>query len=237
MPANGGRTRIGGPALLPPGETWPLQRWPLAEVKRWPDYARNEVDQARTRGHVRDEGTDLVMPLSFLFQVDLVELRDERLPSEGLLLFFASVATDAPDSRFAKRVASAVRYVAGDLREAAQPPTSDPFPQEALLLRPERRVAFNLPWEDAEQAQSKLAGKARERFKAMCDPKDALFPAPADECAGLMPPSGHIALLRLIDHTELGFSVGDASWVTFTISEQDLAARKFDGACASVYVG
>jgi hypothetical protein len=46
-----------------------------------------------------------------------------------------------------------------------------------------------------------------------------------------------VALLRLHEHDEIGFYVGDASWLTFAIPAPDLAARRFMAARASCFIG
>ena len=174
-----GATRLGGPALLPRPEAWPVHRWSFSEVEGWPDYAREDLARARARGEVREQGGELLMPLSFLCQVDLAESRAERLPQRGVMLFFASVTTDVANPRFAKRVASAVCVVdPNGCIEVAQPPTPDPFPDGVVALRPERRVYFELPWEELQRVQARLAGPSLARFDAMCVPGDALLPHP-----------------------------------------------------------
>jgi hypothetical protein len=52
-----------------------------------------------------------------------------------------------------------------------------------------------------------------------------------------MPPFGDIALLRLHADPRAGFYVGDATWLTFSISELDLRARRFEAVRASVFIG
>lgn len=52
-----------------------------------------------------------------------------------------------------------------------------------------------------------------------------------------MPPPGEVALLRVHEQDDIRFFVGDASWITFSIPEDDLRERRFDGARASVFIG
>jgi hypothetical protein len=240
-----GMSRLGGMPDAPPGLDWPCQRWPLAEVEVWPDFAREQVAAARARDQVRDEDGHLVMPLSFLAQIDLAEVRacdpEERLPERGLLLFFASMTTDIEERLFAKRVASAVRFVgapAAELRPLPPPPMPDPAPTGVVALRAERRLHCELTWEEGEALRRKLPAAACEGLlRVTSGPADALFPAPMDECNGPMPPPGEIALLRVVEHDEIGIYIGDASWVTFAIPEGDLRARRFEGARAGVFIG
>lgn len=223
----------------------PRHRWPLDEVARWPDYARDAVAEARAKGEVRDEGDALVMPLSFVMQLDLAEVRaldpEARLPARGLLLFFASSGTDVADARFAKRVASAVRWIdapRASLRTHSQPPTPDPYPSAAVALRLERRVHLDLSWEARTALLARVASpSARAWIEGATEPCDAVFPAAAEECVGPMLPDGWVSVLRVVDHGELGLHVGDASWVTFATPREDLDATRFDGACASVFIG
>jgi hypothetical protein len=192
----------------------------------------------------REEEADLAMPLSFLFQVDLAELPDcverDALPGSGLLAFFASTTTDTPDPRFAKRVASTVLFVpdTGNLVATSQPPTPDPWPSRPLTLRAERRLYAELPWEEKQALRARTDPAVMHRFEnEVCRRRDALFPRPSDESAGPIPPSGEVALARLMEHDELDFFVGDASWLTFCLPRADLAMQRFENARASVYVG
>jgi hypothetical protein len=216
-----------------------MHRWPRADVETWPDYARADLQRALAQGTVREDTTGFAMALPFLCQVDLAEARAEGLPDHGVLHFFAAVTTDVADPLFAKRVASAVVYVdTPPERGIAQPPTPDPFPSSAVALRPERRVHFELPWEEVERIHGRLAEAARSRFDALCAPVDALLPGPpTEESAGPMPPTGEVALLRLVSHDELGLVIGDSSWLTFAIPAADLAGLRFEAARASVFVG
>lgn len=208
--------RIGGEPLLPPDTAWPVHRWPLAEVETWPDYARDELELARAKGAVHDEGDELVMPLPFLALVDLAGIAhgDDRLPDTGLLLFFAATLTNVADERFAKRVAAAVLYVEDATSATARPHpvTADPPPGKTRALRAQ---PVDEPRRDVH----------------------ALLPAREDELAGPMPPPGYVALLRLHEDPGAELFIGDASWLTFVIAEDDLRARRFDRACASVFIG
>jgi hypothetical protein len=242
--ARSSRSRIGGGAELGPGVEWPLQRWLLSEVQTWPEYARNEVKTALERGTASERGNELVMPLSFLFQIELAEVppSDETalLPRSGLLSFFASIATDLPDPRYAKRVAGAVLYESNVSRlvHTPQPPTGDPYPSRALGLRFERQLCADLPWEEKQALAMRNESRIVKRFEnEVCALRDSLLPRPSEECAGPMPPLGEIALARLLEHDELELFIGDASWVTFSIPEADLRAHRFENACAAVYVG
>jgi hypothetical protein len=244
-PPRVGMSRLGGMPDVPPDFAWPCRRWPLDEVAAWPDFAQADLTRARSRGQVRDEDGYLVMPLPFLGQIDLEAVRavdrEARLPARGLLLFFASVTTDVEDPRFAKRVASAVVHVAEPreaLRPREVPPMPDPPLTGTLALRFERRLALNLPWEDGEALRERTPAKDHAALaEATSIPRDALFAVPMEECQGPMPPEGEVALLRLIEHDEIGFLVGDASWVTFAIPEADLRANRFEAARASVFIG
>jgi hypothetical protein len=244
-PPRVGMSRLGGMPDVPPDFAWPCHRWPLDEVAAWPDFAQADLTRARSRGQVRDEDGHLVMPLPFLGQIDLAAVRafdpEARLPARGLLLFFASVTTDVEDPRFAKRVASAVVHVA-EPREALRPMATPPMPDSLLTgtiaLRCERRLALDLSWEDGDALRERTPAKNHAALsEAIGVPRDALFAAPMEECQGPMPPEGEVALLRVIEHHEIGFFVGDASWVTFAIPEADLRAGRFEAARASVYIG
>lgn len=238
-------TRLGGAPDVPPGFAWPCHRWPRAEVAGWPDYALADLARARAAGQVADDGDDVVvMPLSYLATIDLAALRachaDARLPATGRLLLFASVATDVPDARFAKRVAAAVIHVdaAMALTPMAQPPTCDPFPPTTIGLRPAPRLDLALTFEDEQALLARLTDdRQRAGVRAALTRSHALLPAPADELAGPMPPPGWVALARLVDDPAAGFTVGDASWLTFAIPEADLAAGRWAAACASVFIG
>lgn len=239
-----GGTRIGGGADAPADFDWPCCRWPLKEVADWPDHAQAMVADARAKSQVRDEDGHLVMPLSFLMQVDLGEAsafdRDHALPQRGLLLFFASIATDVEDPLFAKRVASEVRWIdcpRSALRTHAQPPTPDPFPTSALCLGLERRLHLELDWDDCQALFQRVTPPQRAFLERATSRTDALLVATLEECNGPMPPAGEVAILRLMDHAELGVYVGDASWLTFAIPRGDLEARRFESARASVFIG
>lgn len=240
-----GMSRLGGMPDVPPDFTWPCHRWPLADVATWPDFAQDEIVKARGLGQVRDEDGCLVMPLSFVAQIDLEAVRacdlEQRLPARGVLLFFASVTTDIEDPLFAKRVASAVVHVDAPrelLRPMETPPMPDPPLTGLLALRAERQLAVDLSWEDAEALRARTPDAVYEAFaKLTSTPRDALFAAPMDECQGRMPPAGEVALLRVLEHDEIGFFVGDASWVTFAVPEAALRAGHFEAARASVFIG
>lgn len=238
------RSRIGGGVELAHDVAWPSQRWPLAEVASWPDFARDEATEAIAGGLAREENGELVMPLSFLCQLDLADVprtpESARLPASGLLAFFASITTDIPDPRFAKRVASAVLYApdGAELVHTEQPPTPDPYPSQALSLRVERRLYAELPWEELQGMRQRTDPAVMQRFEAeVCNRGDALLPCPTSEAVGPMPPPGQIALARIMEHHELELFIGDASWVTFCVPEADLAALRFENAGGSVYVG
>lgn len=241
-----GETRIGGGADAPEGFEWPCQRWPLTVVARWPEYSVRMVNDARAKGQARDEDGHLVMPLSFLMQVDLATVRahdaERRLPERGLLLFFASSGTDIEDSLFGKRVASAVRFVDAPreaLRNHAQPPTPDPFPTSAIALRPERRLSLSLSYEDLQEIHGRVTTPAQKKFlmDATTEGLDALLATATEEINGLMPPAGEVALARIVDHADVELFIGDASWLTFSMPIDDLAALRFESARASVYIG
>lgn len=240
-----GMSRLGGAPDVPPDFAWPCHRWSLAEVAAWPDFALEALARSRARGQVRDEDGHLVMPLAFLAQLDLAEVRacdpEQRLPERGVLLFFASVTTDVEDPLFAKRVGSAVVHVDAP-REALQPMAPPPMPDPpltgALALRPERRLAVDLSWEDGEALRGRTPAPVYEAFaRATGIPRDALFAAPMDECHGRMPPAGEVALLRVVEHDEIGFFVGDASWVTFAVPDAELREGRLEAARASVFIG
>ncbi len=236
-------TRLGGDPEVPPGFEWPCHRWPLSEVASWPDYALADLTAARAQGQVREEDGQLVLPLSFLMQVDLAEVRacdpSSPLPPVGRLLFFASVATDVTDPRYGKRVASAVRFVDGpSLAPMAQAPTTDSFPTRAIGLRPERRLHLDLPFEAQTELLERLSSDERRAFvKHASGTSHALLVATSDECVGPMPPPGEVALARIMDEPDVGLFIGDASWVTFVIPEADLAAGRWEAALASVFIG
>lgn len=237
-----GCSRIGGAPDLPADLAWPCRRWSLAEITSWPDYARAEVDVSRELGQVWTEGDELVMPLPFLLQLDLATLgwRDDRLPDRGTLWFFASVTSDLPDPLFAKRVAATVCYAdAGAvLAPRAHPPTPDDPPASVVALRAEPALRWDLPFEELPRLEAALPPAAFATLVADSRREvHALFPAPAEECVGPMPPPGEVALLRVHDDPASGFRVGDASWITFSIPEAALRARDFDAARASVFIG
>ena len=232
-----GGSRIGGDPDVPEGFVWPCHRWPLAEVAGWPDWAQRDVAAARGQGQVYDDGDALVMPLPFVLQLDLASVAplEARLPARGLLLFFAAVTTDIEDARYAKRVAAAVVHVDGALAPRPHPPTSDAPPARAIALTPRRALAWDVPYEQLVELQRELPPAAYAALVA--EAPHALFPAPRDECVGAMPPPGEVALLRVDEDDRAGWCVGDASWVTFVLDADDLAALRFDRARASVYIG
>lgn len=238
-----GVTRLGGDPEVPPGFEWPCHRWPLSEVSSWPDYALGDLATARAQGQVREEDGHLVLPLSFLMQVELAEVRacdpSSPLPPSGRLLFFASVATDVVDPRYPKRVASAVRHVDGpSLSPMVQPPTTDVFPTRAIGLRPERRLHLDLPFEEQAALLERVTSDERRAFvKHASGTSHALLVAASEEALGPMPPPGEVALARIMDEPEVGLFIGDASWVTFVIPEAELAAGRWEAACASVFIG
>lgn len=235
--AAAGRTRIGGAPELPDSFAWPCHRWPLAEVATWPDFAQRDVAAARAQGQVHDDGDALVMPLPFLAQIDLEAIAplDPRLPPRGLLVFFASITTDIADPRYAKRVAAAVAHVDGALTPRPPPPTTDEPPAEAVALAARWAPAWDIPFEELQQLQAQLPPPAYARLIA--ERPHALFPGPALECVGPMPPDGEVALLRLHEDDVAGWRVGDASWLTFVLDLDDLRAHRFDRVRASVYIG
>ncbi len=232
-----GGSRIGGDPDVPEGFVWPCHRWPLAEVAGWPDWAQRDVAAARGQGQVYDDGDALVMPLPFVLQLDLASVAslDPRLPARGLLLFFAAVTTDIADARYAKRVAAAVVHVDGALARRPHPPTADAPPARAIALTVRRALAWDVPYEQLTELQRELPPAAYAALVA--ELPHVLFPAPRDECVGVMPPPGEIALLRIDEDDRAGWCVGDASWVTFVLDADDLAAHRFDRARASVYIG
>jgi hypothetical protein len=179
------------------------------------------------------------MPLPFLLQVDLSTVSDDRLPDRGSLAFFAAVTSDIEDPRYAKRVAARVIH-SPDRRVLVRrepPPTYDFGPARALALRVERDVRWELPWDWASLLKGLTAREHRALAAATSRAGHALFPCPHPEGIGPMPPEGEVALARIEDDDASEFRVGDASWVTFTIPERDLALRRFDSARASVYIG
>lgn len=239
-----GASRLGGTPDFPKGAVaWPTHSWTHDEIRAWPDFAREELVEARDLGTVYDEGDRLMMPIPFLAQIDLADVhaldREGKLPTNGLLLFFAGITTDVPDPLFGKRVASAVVYVdAPELESAEDRPVADPHPQTPLFLRPERRLALDLPWEQLTDLKARFTSDEQRRFiAAACDRGDAMLVGRTLEAAGPMPPLGETALLRVMEHDELEFFVGDSSWVTFTIPDDALLACRFSAARASVFVG
>ena len=165
---------------------------------------------------------------------------DKRLPDRGVLACFASVTSDIADPLFAKRVAASVSYFEDPavLVPRDHPPTYDDPPATAVRLRAERSIHWNIPHEDMPRLEAALPKAAFAALVADTRREvHALFPAPAEECVGPMPPFGEVALLRLHDDPACGFRVGDASWITFSISELDLRARRFEEARASVFIG
>lgn len=212
VPDEDGPSRIGGSPDLPPDFAWPS----------WPRYSAN--------------------PIPFLIQIDLegIEPHDKRLPERGVLTFFASVTADVDDPLFAKRVAAHVAYFDDPtaLRRRPHPMTADEPPATPIRLRAERLVRWDIPFEHMAALEGALPPTLFSTLISdMHRDTHALFPAPAEECVGPMPPFGDIALLRVHDDPLAGFHVGDASWITFSISELDLRARRFEAARASVYIG
>jgi hypothetical protein len=232
-----GGSRIGGVPDLPPDLAWPARRWPLAEIAGWPDFARAAVDVSRGLGQVWADGGELVMPIPFLLQLDLAAIADRRLPTRGVLACFAAVTSDIADPELAKRVAAAVIHLPDRdaLSPRPHPPTVDLPPPRAIALRAEPAIWWNLPYEDRSALEQALP---KAGFAALlATPHHALFAAPTEECAGPMPPTGELALLRVYEDDAAGFLVGDASWITFVISELDLRGRRFERTRASVYIG
>ena len=209
VPDDDGLSRIGGSPDLPPEYTWP----------------------------VHDE-----QPLPFLMQIDLGSISppDKRLPDRGVLVCFAAVTSEIPDPLFAKRVAAHVAFFpdAGVLRLRAHPPTRAEPPANRVKLHVARSIHWRIPFEAMAGVEATLGDAAFATLvRDMRRNVHALFPAPAEECIGPMPPFGEVALLRVHDDPLADFHVGDASWLTYSISELDLRARRFDGARASVFIG
>jgi len=243
VPAPAGTSWIGGLPALPHDLAWPCCRWPLAETLGWPDHARAEVDISRDRGQAWVDEDQLVMPLPFLAQVDLAAIAAiggsrHALPTHGSLAVFASLTSDIADPELAKRVASAVIFVASDGQLRAHPPTYDPPPRHRVALAAERSIAWTIPWEDRDALEAALGrpGLAALTAEAATD-RHAVFPAPREELGGPMPPDGEVALLRFVDDEVAGFHCGDASWITFVISELDLHGHRFARARGSVFIG
>lgn len=219
VPDPAGTSQLGGVPDVPADFVWSCHRWPLAEVATWPAWAQDELASARTAGQAYDERDQLVMPLAFLAQLDRGDHR---------LLCFASLSTTLPDPRFAKRIAAAIRRVAGELHPASPPPTVD-APARALAVRAERTLRCHPPWEIAQL----IPQPTRDDLGAV---RDAIDPLPIEECVP-MPPPGFAAVLRIVDHPELGLHVGDASWLTFCVPTDDLVAGRYDHAVATVFCG
>ncbi len=245
VPDPDGASWIGGVPELPPELAWPARRWPLAETLGWPDFARAEVDVSRDKGQVWVDGDELVMPLPFLAQLDLpsiaaLEDKRPRLPARGMLAVFASVTSDIEDDELAKRVATAILHLPDrdSLVARSHPATYDAPPPRTVRLRAERSIAWNIPWEDRPDLTKVLGDRGVDALFA--DDKldrHAVFPCPREEITGPMPPPGELALLRFIEDDDAGFIVGDASWITFVISELDLRAQRFERARGSVFIG
>lgn len=234
-----GRSRLGGSPDLPAGFEWPCHRWRLDEVAAWPDYAKASLDTERKAGRVRDEAGFLVMPMTFVAQIDLAEVPPSPLlPDHGLLYFFAAPGTDAPDPLFAKRVASAARWADGPTSPVTPPPTVEPWTGAAIAIRAERRPFSDPPWEERDAVAGRVSPSARKVLEeSLCRRIDALLPPRSEELAGPVPPRGEVSLFRLVDHTEHGFPIGDVSWLTFSIPEGALLARRFEEARATVFIG
>lgn len=209
-----GPSIIGGKPKLPRDFEWPTHSWPLAEVEKWPAFARTEVDEAIAKKQAWKKDGRLVMPIAYVGTIDLADVKDDRLPQRGSLLLFASMTTDIPDDAYGKRVACAVRFVAHDedVVVTTPPPSPDPSPKDEARFRAKRVKKFD-------------------------DETHLVFPPTMKECMGPMPPKGEIALVRVCEVRDIGFYIGDASWLTFTIPERDLAKAKFDDARASVFIG
>lgn len=229
-------THIGGDPELPPGFEWPRQRWPREEVAAWPDEFRAEVEVAR------EADGSLALPLTFLLQVDLAAVQacapTTALPATGRLLFFALPDFSLPDPVLAERVPSAVRFVEGPALATVAPPPTEWQLWAMDRLRPTRRLRLALSAEEEAALLARLATDAQRAFVLEAAWQDhALLVAPAEENARPMPPPGEVALARVVEQHGVGFHVGDASWLTFVIPAADLAARRWEAARASVFVG
>ncbi len=233
-------SRIGGAVELPPDFVWPARRWPLVDVALWPDWAQTDLEGARALGQVTYDGDELVMPIPFLLQLDLATIGDPRLPDRGLLVAFAAVTSDLEDPSLAKRVDARVVHFPDRAACVARkhPATIDPPPPNAVGLRAEPRISWDIPYEDLPALQAVMP---KAGFAALIADQRALvhsmFASPIEECAGPMPPEGWLALMRIHEDDAAGFLVGDASWITFVITPADLAARRFANARASVFIG
>jgi hypothetical protein len=209
-----GPSSVGGSPRLPRDFEWPTHSWPLTEVKGWPDFARAEVDKAITKKEARKEGGRLVMPIAYACTIDLADVKDDRLPKRGSLVFFASQTTNIEDERYGKRVACAVRFIPPNTNivPTTPPPSPDPSPKGEVHLRARRVKKFD-------------------------EETHVVFPPTMNEAMGPMPPKGETAILRLCEERDIAFYIGDASWITFTVPTRDLAKAKFDDARASVFIG
>jgi len=233
IPDPDGKSRLGGQPDLPPYLPWPVRSWPLAEVPTWPDWVQAQVADARDKLQVYDLDDSLLAPIPFLLQLDLADVDDPRLPGRGHLCFFAGVTSDILDNRDAKRVACAVIHVEAGGVPRKRPPTIDEPPPRVARFRVEPAICWDIPYEDQVALERDIGADAYRTMLADASAlRHAVFPAPADECNGPMPPSGEVSLLRLHEDDDAGFVVGDASWLTFT-----LPAAGLSDARASVFIG
>ena len=64
-----------------------------------------------------------------------------------------------------------------------------------------------------------------------------VLPASTEEQGMPLPPAGHTSLLRIAEVPSIGLFIGDASWVTWLMPDEDLAAARFDRVQATMFVG
>jgi len=201
--------------------------------------------EARTPGFSRIGGTPLVPTgfvwptegqdvFSFLMQLDLSEVNDKRLPSDGYLYFFDDVATRC-------RVIY-VRANPEDLHEMAPPPSKQDRGFKPLPIRFEEEACYP-HWDSDEFRAMGLSDEdadAYEREEYGRDPGDHLlghaYPVQEhtmqEEAHQAFPgvsksPSEWKLLLQLgnIDEIDLYWGDGD---VYYWIRAEDLANRNFD---------
>jgi Domain of unknown function (DUF1963) len=246
-------SRLGGAAILPPDVEWPAHRFSHEEIDTWPSWAREELEQARANGMVVDEPDHVALPLRYLGVLDFAALAavaatvpcpvDRHFPVTGLLSLFLSSATSLADDVLPHRVAAAAILAPSraPVTHRQHPRQPEPALDGVLHLVPERSVVFE---PDAWNAMHEVGWSDDELLrlsKASSDDESGhyVLPLPSKEAAGgtLVPPDGHTALLRIAEVAAIGLFIGDASWVTWVITDEDLRAGRFDRLRATMFAG
>lgn len=224
-----GESRFGGEPDLPRGTAWPVLRLTRKA-------AEEQLSQGLASTPHTVEGKHVVVPLGFVAQLRLEAIapldREGRLPSAGLLSFFARQDVQPGEHGELYRVAATVLFheELDALAPVAPPedvPKIDRYPVRAVratrevpLAPPPHAYALGLLTEES-SSYDDLYGKAMGS-----SPFGALGYARAAYYRGL-PARGETLLLQLASGSSTGFQWGDASSIFFLIADAALARRDF----------